>query len=64
MPYLGMVAMKWQRKSAQSIKSGDWVVSRTVHSGIEQYTLWQGTEFVGVFKSAESAKRAAREKRQ
>jgi hypothetical protein len=52
--------MKWRRLSAEAIASGEWIISRTRHGGHELYSLWRGSERLGMYDTAEQAKRAAR----
>ncbi len=66
--------MKWTAKpdtksgakGREAIQSGEWIITRTRHSGIgaetiEQYTLYRGGEEVGIYRGADEAKRAAKE---
>lgn len=54
--------MKWSRKSAYSIQSGEFVICKTTHSGVDRYTLWRGFQGVSEHSTASEAKaRAKRE---
>jgi hypothetical protein len=58
--------MTWRRLSSEAIACGEWIISRTRHSGIrpetvEIYSLWRGSELVGMYDSADEAKAAAKE---
>jgi len=58
--------MKWRNLSAEAIASGEWIISRTRHSGIrpetvEVYSLWRGSDLVDMYDTASEAKAAAKE---
>jgi|GEM_PF-4706343 len=52
--------MKWSRKSAYSIQSGEFVICKTVHSGVDRYTLWRGTRDISDHSTADEAKAQAK----
>lgn len=51
--------MEWQRRSATSIQSGDYIIGQTHHSGVPLYTVHCGHECLGSRWTPDEAKELA-----
>ncbi|MFG6139491.1 hypothetical protein [Halomonas sp. B23F22_10] len=51
--------MKWVKRNADSIQSGEWIISRARWGDGELFTLWRGTERIDSYGTAGAAKQAA-----
>lgn len=54
--------MRWRKRSEEAIQCEGWIISRTRHGGSELYSLWRGNDRVGIYNTAESAKREAKKR--
>ena len=59
--------MKWTvaherdgKPSKYAIKSGNWIICKTLTNGVPLFTLWDSGKSAGHFETAEKAKEAAK----